>query len=215
MRPNTETSHLCLLGRSSALALALMGLAACAAHGPVPQPFPKPSRGVAAPAPPPSNTVSESPTPEAEPVPPAATTNETTTGDDVAAPILQTALTLIGTRYRTGGGSPETGFDCSGFVNWVFGQHGISVPRTVSELFRWGWSVVIDEAVAAGDLLFFDTEGGPSHVAIALGDGRFVHAPNARSAVRIDTLTMPYWARRYLGARRVVEDRVGTGSQSN
>lgn len=137
-------------------------------------------------------------------------------GNDFVDPILETALTLLGTRYRAGGGSPDAGFDCSGFVNWVFGQHGVSVPRTVSELFRWGWSVLTSDTISPGDLLFFDTEGGgPSHVAIALGGGRFVHAPNARSSVRIDALTTPYWAQRYLGARRVVDPHARSGSQSN
>jgi cell wall-associated NlpC family hydrolase len=124
--------------------------------------------------------------------------------------LLDTALSLVGIPYRAGGDTPGTGFDCSGFVTWVFHQHGVALPRTVQALFEAGEAVAPDGDPGAGDLVFFETEGpGATHVGIALGDGRFVHAPSARGVVRAEPLAGTYWARRYLGARRVV---VGAGA---
>lgn len=116
--------------------------------------------------------------------------------------LLTTALGLIGAPYRAGGSDPA-GFDCSGFVQYVFGRHGWRVPRTVGAQFA-ATEAVSAEAVRAGDLLFFATSGGgPSHVAIALGDGRFVHAPSGRGQVRVEALAGRYWVSRWIGARRV------------
>lgn len=116
--------------------------------------------------------------------------------------IVTTALALAGTPYRNGGADPA-GFDCSGYVAYVFGVHGVRLPRTVAGLYLAG-SPVRGDRVAAGDLLFFDTSGGgASHVAIALGGGRFIHAPSSRGTVRVESLASSYWADRYVSARRV------------
>jgi hypothetical protein len=116
--------------------------------------------------------------------------------------ILETALSLTGAPYQPGGSGPA-GFDCSGFVQYVFGAHGVRLPRTVAGLYLAASPVRADR-VAAGDLLFFATSGaGASHVGIALGDGRFIHAPSSRGAVRLEALGSEYWSGRYLGARRV------------
>src|SRR5262245_40468456 len=87
-----------------------------------------------------------------------------------AAPILQTALLLQGTAYRLGGYEPMRGFDCSGFVRYVFAQHGVSMPRTVAEQLNVGRTVPSDQ-LQAGDLVFFATTSSrqPTHVGIALG----------------------------------------------
>lgn len=172
-----------------ALALAAGATGCASSRGAIPHPFPTPAPPVQA-LPPQTPSLPEA---------------DTGLPHQDAGGILQTATALLGTPYRLGGGRPESGFDCSGFVNWVFGQHGVSVPRTVAELFRSGWDVLSGTPLSGGDLVFFDTDdNGASHVGIALGDGRFVHAPNARSAVRIDALSTPYWAQRYLGARRLI-----------
>ena len=115
---------------------------------------------------------------------------------------LVTALALRGTPYRYGGSDPS-GFDCSGLVQWVFKQHGIDLPREAKDQFEAG--ATIDPAdIAAGDLVFFDTEGsGASHVGIALDRESFVHAPNSRGVVRVERFGIDYWSKRYLGARRV------------
>ena len=121
------------------------------------------------------------------------------------ADIVTRARTFSGTAYRSGGSGPS-GFDCSGFVQYLFGQAGIALPRTAESQFEVGQSLRPKD-IAAGDLLFFRTDGRRvSHVGIATGDGAFIHAPNARSRVRVDRLDSGgYWVERYAGARRVVE----------
>jgi cell wall-associated NlpC family hydrolase len=113
-----------------------------------------------------------------------------------------TALALRGIPYRNGGGDPS-GFDCSGFTQYVFAQHGITLPRDVRSQYAVGKSVKPDELVA-GDIVFFaTTEPGPSHVAIAIGGDEFVHAPSSAGVVRVEHLSSSYWSPRFLGARRV------------
>jgi cell wall-associated NlpC family hydrolase len=115
--------------------------------------------------------------------------------------LVGTALSLRGAPYRSGGADPR-GFDCSGFVSYVYGQHGVAVPRTVAEQFAWGRQVQPD-AIAPGDLVFFDTSGGASHVGLAIGGDQFVHAPNSRGEVRVERLSSSYWQPRFVGARRL------------
>jgi cell wall-associated NlpC family hydrolase len=116
--------------------------------------------------------------------------------------VAGTALSLRGSPYRDGGADPR-GFDCSGFVNYVFAQHGYAVPRSVGELFRAGREVSAD-AVQPGDLVFFDTLGaGASHVGIVVGSDQFVHAPSTNGVVRVDRVSATYWAPRLVGARRI------------
>ena len=108
----------------------------------------------------------------------------------------------MGSPYRDGGGDPS-GFDCSGFVQYVFGRHGWSLPRTVADQYRAGHPVAASD-VRPGDLLFFATLGdGPTHVAIALDGGRFVHAPSGRGRVRVEAFSGRYWPPRFVGARRL------------
>jgi cell wall-associated NlpC family hydrolase len=168
--------------------------AGCASTGAVPQPFPHPAG-----SPPPT------PAPAAPADPPAAPQPVGTMG---AAPpaggyaIAGTALGLRGSPYRNGGSDPS-GFDCSGFIWYVFAQHGIRVPRTVGELFHAGVDVN-PNALEAGDLIFFSTEApGASHVGMAIGGDEFVHAPNTRGTVRVERLTSSYWSSRYVGAKRL------------
>jgi peptidoglycan endopeptidase LytE len=122
----------------------------------------------------------------------------------LARDIVNTALTLVGTPYRNGGSDPS-GFDCSGFVQYVFSRYGISLPRSVVTQSLAGREVE-PASIRAGDLVFFWTSGRKaSHVGIALGDGRFVHAPSSRGAVRVESLAGAYWDPRLAGARRVIE----------
>ena len=118
----------------------------------------------------------------------------------LSAAVLGTAMALTGVPYRLGGSDP-TGFDCSGFVQYVLRQHAVSMPRTVIQQFGVGDT---PHAVEPGDLVFFQTVGSrASHVGIAIDAVSFVHAPNSRGVVRVDRLDAPYWAGRFLGARRV------------
>jgi len=160
------------------LAIATL-LGGCASTGAVPAPFPKPAGSA----------------PASSPVPGAVGTS--------GYVVTGTALALRGSRYRDGGTDPS-GFDCSGFVWYVFGQHGIALPRTVGEQYRMGMAVPAD-SLEAGDLVFFSTVApGASHVGIAIGGDEFVHAPSGRGEVRVERLSSSYWSSRFVGARRVL-----------
>jgi len=116
--------------------------------------------------------------------------------------IATTALALQGVPYRLGGTDPA-GFDCSGLVQYVFGQHGRTLSRVVKQQFEEGHRVDLDE-VRPGDLVFFATQGRHvSHVGIAIGGDRFVHAPNSRGVVRVESIGSEYWSRHFAGARRL------------
>jgi|SRR5829696_1958617 len=160
---------------------------ACASTGATPRPFPTPH----APAPPAARTA-----------PPAAATG--TTGAALAYGVTGTALGLRGAPYRNGGSDPS-GFDCSGFVQYVFGQNGVSVPRTVTDQFRAGRWIDAPQQLEPGDLVFFTTvTSGASHVGIAIGGDEFVHAPSGTGEVRVERLSASYWSTRFVGARRVL-----------
>jgi cell wall-associated NlpC family hydrolase len=121
----------------------------------------------------------------------------------MAYSVTSTALALRGAPYRNGGSDPS-GFDCSGFVRYVFSQHGITVPRTVTEQFRAGQKID-EKQIEAGDLLFFTTVApGASHVGIAIGGDEFIHAPSGAGEVKVERMSAPYWATRFVGARRVL-----------
>jgi len=123
-------------------------------------------------------------------------------GSSVGVSAASAALSLLGSPYRNGGTDP-TGFDCSGLVQFVFGQSGLALPRSVREQMRLGIPVPAGE-VEPGDLLFFAIDGRTvSHVAIAVGLDRFVHAPSTRGVVREERLSADYWSRRFSGARRI------------
>ena len=184
--PDVDNREPGSLGRAAmpSLVLLLTLSGACATPGGVPEPFPTPSRRPSTPPPP----------------APVATAGTVPAAD--AYSITSTALSLRGTPYRNGGSDPR-GFDCSGFVEYVFGRHGISVPRTVDELYRAGTPVGRDD-VQAGDLLFFSTSApGPSHVGMSIGGDEFVHAPSSAGVVRVERFSGSYWSPRFVGARRL------------
>ncbi|MFB3881842.1 MAG: NlpC/P60 family protein [Armatimonadota bacterium] len=116
--------------------------------------------------------------------------------------LVESALKYRGVRYRYGG-TTTRGMDCSGLVSRVLNSHGISAPHNSRALYRLGKPVARDD-LQSGDLVFFSTRGrGISHVGIYMGDGKFVHASSGKGSVRVDTLNEGYYARRYVGARRV------------
>jgi cell wall-associated NlpC family hydrolase len=117
----------------------------------------------------------------------------------LAQTLARSALRFLGTPYVFGGTS-TSGFDCSGFVQHVFGMLGIELPRTADAQYDAGRPAV--GGPRAGDLVFFDTYGGVSHVGIYLGHGEFVHASSSRG-VMVSKLSEAYWASRYVGAKRI------------
>ncbi len=125
---------------------------------------------------------------------------------DIRKSIISTARGYIGVPYEWGGTS-SSGFDCSGFVQTVFAENGITLPRGSGDQFREGDKISKKDMVP-GDLIFFHTyTSGPSHVGIWLGDGRFIHAESSPAGVTITPLeTVPYWKERYHGSRRWVGD---------
>jgi cell wall-associated NlpC family hydrolase len=121
-----------------------------------------------------------------------------------ASELVLNAMTFLGVPYKRGGTSSDTGFDCSGFVRAIYEQTaGLLLPRKASE--QAATAQKIDRAdLQPGDLVFFNTmRRAFSHVGIYVGDGKFIHAPKPGAEVRVESLSLAYWARRFDGARRV------------
>lgn len=127
---------------------------------------------------------------------------------DMAENILSHGLSLVGTRYRYGGSSVSTGFDCSGFVGYLFEEEvGLKLPRSTRELISLDAPLVERSELEPGDVIFFNNRGRGrvSHTGIYMGDDRFIHSSSSRSGgVRIDSLHDSYWSRSYLEAKRVL-----------
>lgn len=113
--------------------------------------------------------------------------------------LVKTAKKYKGVPYKWGGTTPK-GFDCSGFINYVFKEHGISLPRTVASMWSSGTKV---NSPSVGDIVFFNTSGsGASHAGIYIGNNEFIHAGSS-TGVTIANLNNSYWKPRYLGAKKL------------
>lgn len=113
--------------------------------------------------------------------------------------LIAAAKSLQGTPYLWGG-TTRNGFDCSGYLMYVFKRTGINIPRTVTDIWNYGSAV---ETKQPGDIVFFETyKKGPSHAGIYLGNNKFIHAGSS-TGVTISDLDMSYWKTRYLGAKRI------------
>ena len=116
--------------------------------------------------------------------------------------IISTAKKYIGTPYVFGGTTPD-GFDCSGFIQYIFKKVGYNVPRLADEQYQLGHSAKVSQ-LDEGDLVFFETYmEGPSHVGIYVGNGEFLHVSSSRG-VKIDSLDNEYWSPRFIGARKII-----------
>jgi cell wall-associated NlpC family hydrolase len=124
-------------------------------------------------------------------------------GTSVAPParyggVVGIAMRYLGTPYRWGGASPSTGFDCSGFVMYVYAQVGVSLPHNAAAQYGYGTPVSRDQ-LQAGDLVFFN---GLGHEGIYIGGGQFIHSPHTGDVVKISSMT-GWYASTYVGARRL------------
>lgn len=120
----------------------------------------------------------------------------------IARRIIDGAMQYMGVPYIFGGSTPY-GFDCSGYVQYVFAQAGISIPRTADTQYEVGTPVSMPELIP-GDLVFFETYTyGASHVGIYVGDGNFIHASSS-GGVKISSLSTAYYSSHYIGSRRIV-----------
>jgi len=127
-------------------------------------------------------------------------------GTKQSSNVVNRAVKAIGTPYRWGGTSPTKGFDCSGLVKYAFNDVSeVDLPRTSNAMAEGHGQKVDRKDLKPGDLLFFNIKSSQvNHVAIYLGDDRFVHAPRRGKAVTIDTLKKPYWDSHYVVAKRVL-----------
>ena len=118
--------------------------------------------------------------------------------------VVMYAVSLADTPYRYGGTSPDSGFDCSGFVGHVFRHSmGIALPRTSHEISQVG-IVLQAYQLRPGDLVFYNTQRSSfSHVGIFIGEGKFVHSPKRGSRIKVEKMSEKYWVSRYNGARRI------------
>ncbi len=123
---------------------------------------------------------------------------------DLRKALLAAAMSLRDIRYVRGGRDPSTGFDCSGFVRYVFAHAiGLQLPNNSASQFLAGTKVKRVD-IKPGDLVFFHTSGRHrvSHVGIYISDGRFIHSPTTGKSVEISSLDSGYWAKRFVGAKR-------------
>jgi cell wall-associated NlpC family hydrolase len=123
---------------------------------------------------------------------------------DKTSDLTVNAMEMLGIKYKRGGNSPENGLDCSGFVRLVFkNTSDTELPRTAKEISNHG-TVVDTQNLKPGDLVFYNTlKKSFSHVGIYLGDNKFIHSPSAGGRVRVESMNIDYWKKRFNGARRI------------
>lgn len=121
-----------------------------------------------------------------------------------ASELAVRAIGLLGIRYKYGGTEPESGLDCSGLVRYLFKEvQGTDLPRTTREISQVGEHVDTKD-LKPGDLVFYNTLRRKfSHVGVYLGDSKFIHAPSSGGEVRIESMNVSYWKKRFNGARRI------------
>ena len=147
---------------------------------------------------------SRAPSPQPGYTPPVSSSSYQGGAEDV----LFRALGLVGTPYRWGGNTPDSGFDCSGFIGYLFKEElGMQLPRSSRDMINIDAPLVSRDDLEPGDLLFFSTSGRNrvSHAGIYMGDNQFIHSSSSRSGgVRVDSLDDRYWSRTFIEAKRAL-----------
>jgi len=175
MRARRETRR---IARALGLTACALMLCACAATAPAPQP--------------PANR-------------PAKAAVRGMRATPKAAKVIRLARSLVGTPYKWGGRSPRTGFDCSGFIWYVYHQNGVDLPRMSWQQLGAGRPIKRAD-IRPGDLVFHqvDKKGKSLHVGIVTERGTFVHSPSSGKRVMESSLNSPFWMEHFLSARRVL-----------
>ncbi len=136
----------------------------------------------------------------------AASADTTSASSDTRSEIISYAKTLLGVKYKYGGTSPSTGFDCSGYTSYVFSKFGISLSHS-SKTQSTQVTKISKSDLLPGDLVFFSNSssgGKVGHVGIYIGDGKFIHSSSPGSDVRIDSMSSTYYSNHYLSSGRVL-----------
>ena len=116
---------------------------------------------------------------------------------------IEEASKYIGTDYKWGGSTPQTGFDCSGLMQWAYAQSGVQIPRVTYTQIEAANGVEVDRShLKPGDLVFFAASGDVHHVGMFLGGDKFLHAPHTGDVVKVSSLDEPYYAQQFAGGRR-------------
>ena len=126
---------------------------------------------------------------------------------------IQEASKYIGTDYKWGGSTPQTGFDCSGLMQWAYAQSGVQIPRvTYTQIAAANGVEIADRAnLKPGDLVFFANAGDVHHVGMFLGGDKFLHAPHTGDVVKVSSLSEPYYASQFAGGQRF-DDAAGVAA---
>ena len=148
------------------------------------------------------------PQPEPQrPIPEKPYIDQSASGKEKAAAVVEYAKEFLGIPYLWGGESPEEGFDCSGLVYYVYGQFGVDLYRVAKDMMKNGTEVPLDNLEPGDIVLFWNQESYSeiNHVGIYVGDGMFIHAPQTGDVVKFTTLESGYYSRTKYAARRIFE----------
>ena len=126
-----------------------------------------------------------------------------TLSNPVIQSVIDTAESFLGLPYVWGGTTPA-GFDCSGFVQYVYGQNGYSLTRTTYTQWDNDGTFVSKSELQPGDLIYFGSGGSPTHVGLYVGDGMMIHSPSTGDVVKFSTIESGYYSQTYMGAKRIV-----------
>lgn len=130
-------------------------------------------------------------------------TVDTSSASPAAQKVIDTAAKYLGVPYLWGGTTPS-GFDCSGFVQYVYAECGYSITRTTYTQWDNDGTYVSRQNLQPGDLVYFGTDGSPSHVGLYVGNGTMIHAPSTGKTIQYTSIDSDYYASRFMGGKRIL-----------